>query len=297
MRLEIVSVRKCGDHGWRVYIVDRAGSGVSIRQRIAAETEEEAWACARRVLAEASCTWTVGQALDFHIAHAAGRVSKRTLVSYRRLATIMDNLADRRLDDVSSAEIQAAIDALSVRYGASMVKKARNLLRSALRDAVSAGQIAENPAETVTVGTVQPKEPLDCDLSRLRALLMCMKGRTACAIGLALECGLALGETAGILREDYTGDELTVRWRVERRHGGKSLIFPYDEPVKRSVPEWLTISIGELEWGPIYLFSKADEPANVGSLERDARWLLSTLGSPATVGQIARLAKEADHEG
>lgn len=288
MTYEVVSVRPCGDGGWRVYIADHAGSNPPLRRHIPACDETEARRRAKAILRNVMDSWTVAEAIRGRIDEASDHVSSYTLKGYRNVARLLEPLSERYVDDLPEAEVFAFLRDLSSKYGPSMVKKARDLLWSSCRLACECGAAARNPVDGVKVPRSASRRPRNGRRCDIEPLLRFMSGEIPCVIALIWQSGLMLGEVCALSPSDVASTSVTVRGRAQRYIEGAAEIVVYETPRVVSTPRWVCEKLLSLDCGRKYLFSKTDQPGNVDCIGRRARWLLESLGFEGTLGELRR---------
>lgn len=285
MAYKLTSVRPCGDGGWRVYISDDAGHLPSIRKRIHANSQGEADDAARRIFAEAIGKWTVRQAFEEAIQHAAENVTPQTLGEYRALARFFEPVYMRTVDEVSPCDVQSLIDSNS--RSASTARKALTFARRAFGTAVSAGGAKSNPAKAVRFACPVKARHYPIDEEKLASIIRSAQGTPAAALGLVCFCGLSVGEVA-VLELKMTRGE--VQGRATRRSKGNAGFIPYKSPKFVDVPEWLKKKASQSNpSSPNFPFGSPDNPGNVDLIARKARSLLRTFGFEITLAQLRGL--------
>lgn len=296
MGFEIRSIRECGDGGWRVYLSSRAGSGASIRRRFQAPSRDDAERRAWEILDEMNRSWTVADALGAYLRDGVKGVADQTLRDYRTLARLCDPVADRFLDDLPKAEVQAFLDHLSCDYSGHTVKKVNNILSAAYRHAVGLGKAKENPCVDIGVSLPEPKKIASDGLDRLKLLLPYMRGDLGCAIGLVVECRLSVGEVCALADDDVRDGAVHVGKKAMRSRGGERIVVAYGEWRICEPPEWLANALRDMSGDRRgFLFGDEDAPADPSSLSKRARPVLRMLGIGSSLSQLGRM--EGRHPG
>ena len=291
MAYQIVSVRRCVDGGYRVYISDAESSARPIRKRFQASNDEAAEAVAQRILDDANGEWKVSTALDMFLSSAAERVCASTFRSYKVAAKLLDPLRIETINRLSPSYVQSFLDDLSSRYGRSSVKNAKNILSASCELAVESGAVTQNPCRGVHAPYARPLQPPDIDVARLRKFLQAMRGPIPCATALVLECRLSLGEICGLVQDDFRADTVLVRRKVSYYFKGECDIIHYSDAREKTVPPWLMVAIRRLPDDGPYVFGSNGRPGNANELSRHIRWLLSSVGIECSARQLAKVLR------
>ena len=296
MTYVLVSCRRCGDGGWRLYARDDAGSAPA-RKRVAARDAAEAERMAAEAVARLNGCETVGESLDEYVARAAERVTPYTLRDYGRLARGLSHLGDFPIDLLDASQAQAHFDGLlSDGLSRSMVAKGRNLASAAVRESIAAGRATKNPFSDVALPERPPSRcrSLDGDeRERLEYLLSAANGKAAVAAGLALGCELSPGEVCALERDDVAFPHLVIaRGRVTRSVGGASTLVAYDEPKRSEVPAWLHRPLASLvATREAFVVGHDGRPADIEVLTRSVNGLLASFGFSCRFSDLRRSAK------
>lgn len=296
MQRIIISINKCGDGGWRVYFSDQSTNPPSrYRKRFQAQNEEEARSKAEAIVAELSGAWSVGDALDAYIEEARRRVSPETMRSYVGSARRLEALRDKTIDLIASEDIEAALCSMGERFEASTVKKARNVLGAACGLAVARGGAKSNPCVGVRPVDVPEAHCAPLDADGLRRLLGMMRGIYPCMIGLAMECGLTMGEIVELKPEDFSNGTVAPRRRASSC-GSRAHTFEYGPEAirRREMPAWLSDKIASLLDTEGYVFGGHTTSPNVEVTAKRVRGLLRAIGVQCPLSKLHRAATLSD---
>lgn len=299
MQRIIISINQCGDGGWRVYFCDQSTNPPSrYRKRFQAQNEEEARSKAEAIVAELSGAWSVGDALDAYIEEARHRVSPETVRAYMGSARRLDALRGRAIDLIAAEDIEAALYSLGERFGASTVKKARNILGAACGLAVARGGAKSNPCAGLRPVDVPEAQCAPLDADALRRLLGMMRGIYPCMIGLVMECGLTMGEVVELKAEDFSDGTVAPRRRASSC-GSRAHTFEYEpEDIKRrEMPAWLADKIAPLLEAKGYVFGRHATAPNVEVTAKRVRGLLHATGVQCPLSKLHRAAALSDPSG
>lgn len=158
--------------------------------------------------------------MDTFLVSVVGLAEKTpaTQADYRYLSEylILPDLGTARIETLSETQLERWRDAHRTHYAASVVKRACNLLRRALREAHERGAIPRNPARVLAnfeARTTQPAHltPAQADAVTRAAL----RYRVGLAVVCALRLGLRVGEALGLRWSDY--DRTTRTLRIQRQ--------------------------------------------------------------------------------
>lgn len=249
-------------------------------------------------------TPTVARFLDFWLAHVAWshlRFSTARTYSSVVVHIVSPTLGHLRVsrlkaEDVARAELvwqQAGVTLW-------MRRKAVEVLRSALNQAVALGLCKENVAQRARLPRKRSRAPAWLDLNGVRALLADVRGHPLeAAYALATCLGLRRGEVAGLTWADVDLDSsrLTVNWnRVEWEHGTRLMVpktaasrraLAMPGPVlkalrsQRARENAKARARGEvLRTGDPVLTTRNRRPYSTGYLYQDLRRRLERLGLP-----------------
>jgi len=154
-------------------------------------------------------------------------------------AHILPGLGRVRLSQLTTPVIQRHLDTLAKALAPKTVKHCRDVLRTALNDAMQWGYIGYNAASSA----VPPRVPRHVvqPLSSIEAqqLLGAVRGhRLAALFTVALASGLRLGEALGLRWDDVDLDDghLHVRQALQRVNGEWQLVEPKTERSRRTIP-------------------------------------------------------------
>ena len=240
-RIPGVTVRQRGN-AWQAQV--RAGrdlrSGRWIYRCATCDTEAEAWAAGRRLLAAAEAQQaahvaptrqTLGAYLEEWLTRKAAENRKaRTLHDYQRLIdkVIAPPLGRTMLQDLSPAAIQRWQDGLAATQdaaGASQAAHAHRVLRSALSDAVRLGLLPSNPAMRARPAQRSTRKRPGFTLQEAQALLDSAEGeRIAPLIAVILYAGLRHGEALGLRWADVNMEDSTISVRANRVPVGGQMV-------------------------------------------------------------------------
>lgn len=125
---------------------------------------------------------------------------------------IYPELAAIRINALTHERLESWRERMRAKYSSSVVKRACQLLKRALRDAHERGMIRRNPASTLSnfEATTEPAHPLE----RAAAdKLLAFTPRYGCgiAVACAIGLGLRLGEALALRWEDYDPDTQVMR--------------------------------------------------------------------------------------
>lgn len=158
-----------------------------------------------------------------------GKLAPRTVESYRAVVEqhIVPSLGRIRLRELEALDVQEMVDAVARRRSAQTAKHARNVLSSALRQAVTWGLVPVNVARAVEAPTVRRKPPVYLTGEQVRTFLDSTRDDPRHAFYvLALTTAMRRGEMLALRWQDVDLDACEVdvnatlrqvsRWRFRR---------------------------------------------------------------------------------
>lgn len=244
---------------------------------------------------------------------AAKAIEGSTVKGYNTTARYVLKMEGATVGNLTRETAQAWINDLAAEYSANTVKKARNLLKETMTEAVARGAARSNPLE----GTKCPKlvsdngnknslEPRD----RARLLDECAAAGPSpvtVAIRLSLFMGLRIGEVCGLQWRDVDaeGRTLTVARSIAHDKNGKGYVKkPKTDRIRKltmpaelagALDEWREVQRGEWRetWGlepnrDSYVIGDAMGWASAKSLEGEWRYIRKRLRLIGTTGKPPR---------
>lgn len=235
------------------------------------------------------------------------RVNPRTLDGYRvALARVRPALARRALADLTPVQVQDCLDALAKTHAPRTVNVSRQILRTALGEAVRLKLLPDNPVAAtrpLRAPTVEKHRPLTVDQART-LIAACAGHPLGAAYLTAVYLGLRTGEVLGLTwpAVDFEARTIHVHQQIQRAGGTLVLeplktessrrILPLPDAVKRALeahrerpgptpaPDWKAAQLVFLTAGGL--------PIRSSSYERRFARLLAELGLPARTPHALR---------
>jgi integrase len=160
----------------------------------------------RFVTSSAEGPESLDQFLDRFLAIKKGSVARRTYEHYEELRDRYVKgaaIADRRTDEIRTADVQAFYTYLLERTGAPTVRKVHTLLTMAFGQAVKWDQLVKNPCKGVILPKARRKEIVIMNRDEARRFIAACRADLRFAIfELALETAMRPGECLGLTWKD-----------------------------------------------------------------------------------------------
>lgn len=235
---------------------------------------------------------TLRQFYDYWVEMIAKNELKLTTVqSYDHLFQkwILPSLGKKRLNKLSTADIQLMIHGISQQTGAKTCKNCREALSSVLRSAVNLEKILTNPARKVSLPKYSPKEKELWNMQELRTFLKTAEEASPYSLAYKILacCGLRRGEVLGLRKSDidFENAKLHIKQQVVSVKNKPTISSPKTAKSKRDIflPAELSTELDEFVQtdttdNPLVFHTKNGTPILPNNFERDFKKTIRLAG-------------------
>jgi integrase len=206
-------------------------------------------------------------------------------------------IARRRLDQLTPAEVQAWVNALTKQVAAKTVQNAHARLHKALAVAVRQGYVSRNVADGTELPPYRPHEIQPPDLETLAKLLEAFEGhRLAALYRLAVNLGMRQAELTGLTWDciDLRARTITIRQQLQRIPGEQKQVFALQTTKTRAGTRTLTLDDDLVAIVANHQANQAEERALRGDawrdpfMERGGLVFTTETGGPLFGGLVVR---------
>lgn len=153
---------------------------------------------------------TVGEWLDYHIAHLTG-VEKKTISDYERYARDMAQLHDIPLAALKRDDVILWVKSLEDRNAGKTIQNKHGFLSSALKRAVKDGKLPANPCEDIRIKRTEKVNPVFLSRDEYQLLYSCFTEFYRPMVDFLVGSGARFSEMAALKPTDINWTDGEVR--------------------------------------------------------------------------------------